>query len=48
MKCVLVTGVAGYIGSVLVPKLTAKGYHVKAVDRFFSAKISWPNMSILR
>ncbi|MFT5635032.1 MAG: nucleoside-diphosphate-sugar epimerase [Cognaticolwellia sp.] len=35
METVLVTGAAGYIGSVLVPKLLAKGYRVKALDRFF-------------
>jgi len=35
MKIVLVTGAGGYIGSILVPKLLAKGYKVKAVDRFF-------------
>ncbi len=35
MKTVLVTGAGGYIGSVLVPKLLAKGYRVKALDRFF-------------
>ncbi|ABS77387.2 NAD-dependent epimerase/dehydratase [Coxiella burnetii] len=35
METVLVTGAGGYIGSVLVPKLLNKGYHVKAVDRFY-------------
>lgn len=35
MRSVLVTGAGGYIGSVLVPKLIAKGYEVKAIDRFF-------------
>lgn len=35
MKTVLVTGAGGYIGSVLVPKLLAQGYAVRALDRFF-------------
>lgn len=35
MSTVLVTGAGGYIGSVLVPKLLAKGYRVKALDRYF-------------
>jgi len=35
MKSVFVTGAGGYIGSVLVPKLLAKGYKVTALDRFF-------------
>ncbi|TDT43460.1 nucleoside-diphosphate-sugar epimerase [Halospina denitrificans] len=35
MQTVLVTGAGGYIGSVLVPKLLANGYHVRAIDRYF-------------
>jgi len=31
---VLVTGGAGYVGSVLIPKLLAKGYRVKVVDLY--------------
>lgn len=35
MKNIMVTGAGGYIGSILVPKLLEKGYHVKAIDRFY-------------
>ena len=35
MQNVLLTGAGGYIGSVLVPKLIAKGCKVRAVDRYF-------------
>lgn len=39
---VVVTGAGGYIGSVLVPKLLAAGYHVRAIDRFFFGRDKLP------
>lgn len=32
---ILVTGGAGYIGSVLIPQILEKGYQVKCLDKFF-------------
>lgn len=32
---VLVTGGAGYVGSVLIPELIKNGFHVRCLDRFF-------------
>ena len=51
---ILVTGGAGYIGSVLVAELLKAGYKVKCLDRFFFGResladvISNPNLEIIK
>jgi nucleoside-diphosphate-sugar epimerase len=51
---VLVTGGAGYIGSILIPLLLEKGYGVKCLDRFFFGKetlakaLSNPSLELIR
>ena len=37
-KTVLVTGGAGYVGSVLIPELIKLNFNVKCLDRFFLAR----------
>src|SRR5207302_6432065 len=52
MKRVLITGGAGYVGSVLVPHLLARGYLVAVYDILFYGSehlpIDHPNLRIIR
>ena len=42
VKTVFVTGGAGYVGTVLVPKLLAKGHSVKVLDLFIFEGAGFP------
>ncbi len=54
MTKILVTGAAGYIGSIMVPRLLEAGYSVLAVDNFMYGQLSLldccnhPNFEIIR
>jgi len=42
LKTILVTGGAGYVGAVLIPKMLDKGYHVKVLDLYMYGDVLKP------
>ena len=43
MKKILITGGAGYIGSILAPKLLSKGFHVTVLDNLMFDQFTLTN-----
>ncbi|MBI1883210.1 MAG: SDR family oxidoreductase [Chlamydiae bacterium] len=54
IQTIYITGGAGYVGSVLVPKLLGRGYRVKVIDLFiygdhvFDSVVEHPNLEIIK